>query len=251
MAVVNSFHCSNTENSKPIIWAIIPARGGSKRLPRKNIMPFAGGLSLTARKVSVALAAEVFSKVLVSTDDPNIAEDGRSAGAIVPFIRPANLADDTASSVDVLCHAVREMRQLNPGECPLAFCLLQVTSPMLSARHVGEAVKLFLAGGFNSLSSMTKVKQYPEWMFRVADSGTAIPDDAKGIVTASAGIPGRFIENGAIYLVKADWLERNQSLYDFSNHGCYVMSCEDSIDIDTRADWDYAEFMLGYRSRQA
>ncbi len=212
-------------------------------------MPFAGGSSLTARTVGAALAAKIFSKVMVSTDDPQIAEDSRKAGALVPFLRPACLADDQASSVDVLRHALTELRRLHPDEHPLAVCLLQVTSPMLEARHICEAVELFFAGGFNSLSSMVKVDQYPEWMFRAPEAGgAAVPEDSLGITCSSAAIPLRFIENGAIYLVKTDWLDQNGSLYDFSHHGCYPMSCEESVDIDTRADWDYAEFLTRRRS---
>ncbi|MDD3146382.1 MAG: acylneuraminate cytidylyltransferase family protein [Candidatus Riflebacteria bacterium] len=244
MAVANSSRFLNTEIQHPVIWAIIPARGGSKRLPRKNILPFAGGLSLTARTVQAAIAAQIFARVVVSTDDEEIAEDGRQAGALVPFLRPVALADDTASSVDVLRHAVSELRKIHPEERPVAVCLLQVTSPMLVSKHISEAVDLFLGGGFNSLSSMAKVSEFPEWMFRVEEpGGAAVPEDLAGITRPSAEILPRYIENGAIYLVKTDWLDQTGSLYDFAKHGCYAMTSEDSVDIDTRTDWDYAEFL--------
>ncbi len=240
LADAASSHSLNTE----AVWAIIPARGGSKRLPRKNVMPFAGGESLTERTVRTAIASGCFARVVVSTDDPEIADAGRRAGAMVPFLRPAHLADDRASSVDVLIHAVEELHRLE-GSGPAAICLLQVTSPLLLPGHVRDAVSLFTAGGFNSLSTMTAVEQYPEWMFRVdAGSGLAIPESAAGITMPTAAIPKRCIENGALYLVKAEWLSQHGSLYDFANHGCFEMSREESVDIDTRSDWDYAEMLV-------
>lgn len=251
MTAAKSFQCSNIDASAsiaPTVWAIIPARGGSKRLPRKNIMSFAGGDSLTARTVKSAVESGCFSRVLVSTDSAEIAEEGRRAGALVPFIRPACLADDQASSVDVLLHAVDELHQNFPDDRPVAICLLQVTSPMLTAQHVREAVTLFISNGFNSLSSMTSVEQYPEWMFRVESStGLATPESADGITCPARAIPQRYIENGAIYLVKSEWLAVSSSLYDFSRHGCYVMQAEDSIDIDTLTDWEYASFIAARR----
>lgn len=227
------------------IWAIIPARGGSKRLPRKNVMPFAGQGSLTARTVKTALSSQKFSQVLVSTDDSEIAEEARRAGARLPFLRPAHLADDHASSLDVIKHAVQQLLQLESARPPFAICLLQVTSPLLKPEQVSAAVDKFLAGGFNSLSSMVAVEQFPEWMFRSDPvSGRAVPDQPEGITRPSGAIPSRFIENGALYLVRAEWLDRQGSLYDFSRHGMYLMSREDSVDIDTQADWDYAEMLV-------
>ncbi len=246
MTAVKSFLCSNIDLP---IWAIIPARGGSKRLPRKNAMPFAGGSSLTVRTINTAIESGCFSRVLLSTDDPQIVADGRSAGALVPFVRPAELSGDQASSLDVMLHAVAELKKLFPEEKPAAVALLQVTSPLLHARHVAAAVEAFVAGGFNSLSSMVAVEQYPEWMFRVAENGLATPESQEGIVCPTDRIPVRYIENGAIYLVRSEWLTEHRSLYDFARHGCYAMSAEDSVDIDTRSDWEYAEFLL--RCRQA
>lgn len=246
MTAARSSLCSNIDL---LIWAVVPARGGSKRLPRKNAMPFADGGSLTARTINTAIESGCFSQILLSTDDPQIAADGRSAGALVPFVRPAELSGDQASSLDVLLHAVAELKKLFPEEKPVAVALLQVTSPLLHARHVAAAVEIFAAGGFNSLSSMVAVEQYPEWMFRVAQNCLATPESQEGIVCPTNRIPARYIENGAIYLVRYEWLVENRSLYDFSRHGCYAMSAEDSVDIDTRSDWEYAEFLL--RRRQA
>lgn len=233
----------------PSVWAIIPARGGSKRLKHKNILPLAGQ-SMIARAVTTACASQVFARVIVSTDDPEIAREGEQAGAEIPFLRPAKLADDTASSVDVLLHAVETLSQRDAP--PDAICLIQATSPLLSCAQIREALQLFNSGGFVSLSSMKAVTQYPEWMFRIDDkTGQASPESPCGIVAASAALPRRFIENGAIYLVRRSWLLEERSLYNFSQHGCYVMSEADSIDVDTGEDFARAEFEISRRSQSS
>jgi len=247
LTTVKSSRCSNTESSPPLIWAIIPARGGSKRLPQKNLLPFCGADSLTFRTVDTAINSGCFARVLVSTDDPRIADEARRAGGMVPFMRPASLADDKAASVDVLWHSFSYLLETE-GRLPDALCLLQVTSPMLCAHHIKTAVAKFFAGNFNSLSSMTIVHQYPEWMYRVDEvGGRAVPENRTGIELPGCDIPRRFIENGALYLVKGEWFFEQRTLYDYANHGCLQMSAEDSVDIDTRSDWEYAEYLCGRR----
>ncbi|PKL50948.1 MAG: acylneuraminate cytidylyltransferase [Candidatus Riflebacteria bacterium HGW-Riflebacteria-2] len=226
-------------------WAIIPARGGSKRLRRKNLLPF-DGRPLVGRAVATALASGCFARVLVSTDDEEIAGAAIQAGGEVPFMRPAVLSGDTASSVDVLLHAVTALG--GKDSAPATIALIQATSPLLTCEHVRAALKLFSDSGFVSLSSMKEVNQYPEWMFRVEEkSGRAMPESPGGIVAAASSLPRRYIENGAIYLVQTAWLLAEKSLYNFSRHGCYVMSGADSIDIDTEEDFAQAQFELARR----
>jgi len=227
------------------IWLVIPARGGSKRLKRKNLLPLAGQ-SLIARAVKTAVASGCFARVIVSTDDFEIANEARLAGAEIPFMRPAELADDNASSVDVLLHAVETIAPNTTS--PDVVCLIQTTSPLLNITHVREAVELFDRGDFVSLSSMKLVDQQPEWMFRVDENtGLASPESPVGIVASSALLPRRFIENVAIYLVKRTWLLEERSLYNFTHHGCYVMSEVDSVDIDTSDDFARAGFEIKRR----
>ncbi|MEW6709038.1 MAG: acylneuraminate cytidylyltransferase family protein [Candidatus Riflebacteria bacterium] len=223
--------------------AVITARGGSKRLPRKNIMPLLGQ-SLIFRSAKCLLDAGCFDRVIVSTDDHEIAAEAEKAGAEIPFIRPAILASDTASSVDVLIHAVeslvadKEIKQTIVG-------LFQPTSPLLRPEHIKAALETFEDGNYNSLSSMCRVQQYPEWTFRESgDSNRVAPLFPDKFSLSGRHLPASFIENGAIYLVKGDWLISNKSLYDLKNHGMFLMSEHDSIDIDTREDWEMAEFFL-------
>jgi len=222
-------------------WAIIPARGGSKRLRRKNLLPF-DGQPLVARAVKTAIASGCFARVIVSTDDAEIAEAAENAGGEVPFLRPAELAGDTASSVDVMLHAVTVLGASDA--VPASVALIQATSPFLSCEHIRAALQLFKSGGFVSLSSMKAVNQYPEWMFRIDADSRAMPESPGGIVAAASSLPRRHIENGAIYLVQTAWLLAERSLYNFSQHGCYLMSETDSVDIDTAEDFALAEFYL-------
>ena len=222
-------------------WAIIPARGGSKRLRRKNLLPFAGQ-PLVARAVKTAIDSGCFARVIVSTDDAEIAEAAVKAGGEVPFMRPAELASDAASSVDVMLHAVGALGAKDA--VPATVLLIQATSPFLSCEHIRAALQTFKRGGFVSLSSMKAVNQYPEWMFRVDTDSHAMPESPGGIVAAAGTLPRRHIENGAIYLVQTAWLLAEKSLYNFSQHGCYLMSEADSVDIDTAEDFALAEFYL-------
>lgn len=226
-------------------WVVIPARAGSKRLKGKNLLPI-DGVPMISRAVKTALASACFSRVIVSTDDAAIAQAARLAGAEVPFMRPAELANDTASSLDVLLHAVETLA--GDGNLPEIVGLIQTTSPLLSSADVREAMRLFTEKCFVSLSSMKAVDQYPEWMFRFDEqSGRASPESPGGIVAASTSLPRRFIENGAIYLVRHSWLLEERSLYNFSQHGCYLMSESDSIDIDNEEDFVRAQFEIARR----
>lgn len=226
-------------------WLIIPARGGSKRLKGKNLLPI-DGVPMIARAVNSAHASACFSRVIVSTDDAAIAQVAKLAGAEVPFIRPAELASDTASSLDALLHAVETLA--SDGNAPETIGLIQATSPLLNSVHVKEAMRLFNEKRFISLSSMKAVDQHPEWMFRLDEqSGRANPESPGGIVAASTSLARRYIENGAIYLVRRNWLLEERSLYNFSQHGCYVMSEADSIDIDNEEDFIRAQFEIARR----
>lgn len=226
------------------VWAVIPARGGSKRLPRKNIMPLAGS-SLIRRTVTTALASQCFARVVVSTDDAEIAEEALSAGADVPFLRPASLADDHASSLDVLLHAVEFLQHETDEEPADSVCLLQATSPFLKVTHIQEAINRFFSPGLISLSTMKEVTELPEWMF-CADytSGKALPESVTGISLPRSAIKKRLIENGALYLTQIAYLQRHRSMYDFLRHGYLQMSETESVDIDTLDDWNYAEYLL-------
>lgn len=223
--------------------AIIPARGGSKRLPEKNLKPFLGR-SLVQRTAQTLVDTKLFDRVIVSTDDHGIACEGRLGGAEVPFMRPPALATDSASTLDVVIHAALQLIDEENLEHSV-IGVFQPTSPMLRSEHVEAALALMSSQNFTSLSSMCRVDQYPEWTFsQKDDSGRVVPSFPDKFDLPSQVIEPSYIENGAIYLVCADFLVQHKSLYCMQNHGMYLMSSRDSVDIDTAEDWEFAEYLL-------
>ncbi len=228
---------------------VILARGGSRRLPGKNLREFSGR-PLIAWVIEAALQSEVFDRVLVSTDCPSIAREARAWGAWTPFLRPAELASDQATSLDALVHAVRWVVEQQPASTPLQLVgLMQPTSPFLTATHVREAVELFEQRSFVSLSSMCPVHERPEWMFRRNESGQAVPVDPQGVTLPSHELPPLYRENGALYLLHPELILKHHRLYDFESHGAYVMSVVDSIDIDDASDWEIATAVMSARRK--
>lgn len=223
--------------------AVILARGGSKRLPGKNIKSLAGK-SLIARAVETALYSKIFDAVIVSTDDVRIRTEAMLHGASAPFLRPAELSSDEASSLDALLHAVEYHLEHNKTAIENV-CLIQPTSPFLRPNHLQEALNQFNSKGFTSLSSMVKVKFPPEWMFTMdEEKDKALFENPEMISKPTSELKKRYVENGAIYFVKLEWLLDKRSLYDANNHSGYVMSELDSIDIDTNEDWQYAKYIF-------
>jgi CMP-N-acetylneuraminic acid synthetase len=200
---------------------------------------------LVARAVLRAKQAQAFDRIIVSTDSKEIAKEAEKHGAEVPFLRPAELACDHSESVDVLIHAARQLGK-NCEAQDLNLCLMQPTSPLVQPASIHEAVKKFIDGGVNSLSSMTKVLQHPEWMFCQVDKDRVIPAFPEKFSESSSNLQSYYLENGAIYLVKAEWLLKKHSLYDMGNHGMYLMDREESLDIDTLEDWKLAEFYIDF-----
>ena len=227
--------------------AVIPARGGSKRLPGKNIRRL-GDRPLLAWAVTAARESGCFQHLWVSTDCEEIAATARDWGAEVPFLRPPELATDDASSVDVALHALARYDALSTGNPCRTLALIQPTTPFLSAEHIRGAVQRYETGGFTSLDTMCEVQIPPEWMFCVDETrGRAQACHPPLLETTKQQLPRRFRENGALYLVRSRHLRAARSLYDLDNHGAFLMSPLDSVDIDTQDDWDLAEFLLARR----
>ena len=218
-----------------MILAIIPARGGSKRLPRKNIVPF-GGKPLICWSIETALAMPAVCACVVSTEDAEIAEISRSVGAIV-VDRPATLASDVASTVDVLVHAAEAMVQV--GERFEGVLLLQPTNPLRPTAMVASAIERFVTEPCDSLISVSRRALK---LGKVKD-GCFVPDYPFG--TQTRLMPPVFYENGLIYLTKTDILMRVGSLI-----GERVLAFEterpfDDVDIDEPVDLIVGEAILG------
>jgi CMP-N,N'-diacetyllegionaminic acid synthase len=221
---------------------LVPARGGSKSIPRKNLASCAGQ-PLIAWTAQAARSSGVLSRVLLSTDDPEIAEQGRALGLEVPFLRPADLADDAAPMLPVMQHALAYLRA--EGQEPEALVLLQPTSPLRSARHVSEAVARFRETRAATLVSVVRVPHrfVPSSLMR-EEAGRLLPLEGGGTGPLRRQDKDRlFARNGpAVLIVSAGTLDDGR-LYGEPTVG-YEMDERSSLDVDEPADLALADLLL-------
>jgi CMP-N,N'-diacetyllegionaminic acid synthase len=220
--------------------AVIPARGGSKGLPGKNIR-LLKGKPLIVYTIEAALESGCVRNVVVSTDDEMIADVARGAGAEVPFLRPAELATDEAKSIDVLKHAVQyfENRRQNYEH----ILLLQPTSPLRTAKDIQKAMGQFLQSGADSLQSITPAQTHPYLLRQRSNTGQLNPFFQIEDHIRRQELTELYELNGALYLMKRDLLMESGQIVGPSNQG-YIMPVERSVDIDTLWDFRLAEWTL-------
>lgn len=219
------------------VLAIIPARGGSKGLPRKNVLPL-GGRPLISWTVRAALGAPCVARTVVSTDDDEIADAARQAGAEVPFRRPAELASDTATSADVVAHVLESLGWQGPA------VLLQPTSPFRTAWDIVAAHTLWRQTGAPGCVSVCAVAESP-WLMFCMDGGGALqrllPEPPGGL--RRQDLPRAFTLNGALYFLDGDRFLQDRHFLHPETVG-YDMPVGRSVDIDTAADMAEAERLL-------
>ncbi|SMG16905.1 acylneuraminate cytidylyltransferase family protein [Dethiosulfovibrio salsuginis] len=216
------------------VLAIIPARGGSKRIPGKNVK-ILGDKPLIAWTVEAAKKSAYIDRLILSSDDNAIAKVAQEHGCDVPFMRPDSLATDTATSADVVIHA---LNFLGDGLFDYVI-LLQPTSPFRSCEDVDGAIKGCLSGGFSSLISTRPVRENPSWMY--SQEGEVLSSLSERLGEA-ASLRWQIL-NGAIYVFDVRWFLRNRAFMDEKTR-LYSMPWERSVDIDTMEDWAWAEFLL-------
>ncbi len=231
---------------KSDILGIIAARGGSKTIPRKNIKDLCGK-PLIAYTIDAAKNAGVFDRIVLSTDDPEIAAAGRRFGAEVLFMRPKELAQDETPTLPVLQHAVSWLKENERYE-PDAVMLLQPTAPLRRAFHIREAVELFEKSGADSVVSVTEIPGHfdPHWAVVAADNGWARLFTGEPI---RRRIPRRqdflqktYSHNGAIYLFKTGLLFHSKHPNFYGKRvKLYPMDAQSSVNIDGPEDWEEAE----------
>lgn len=225
------------------ILAIIPVRGGSKGVPRKNIK-LLNGKPLLAYTSETALQSQHLSEVIVSTDDQQIAEVARSLALTVPFIRPIELAQDTTPTIDVIIHAL--LWYQNQNILFDAVCLLQVTSPFRTVSFLDEAIEKFILSGCDSLVSVQKVphEYNPHWTFEINAAGNLkIATGETEIIPRRQELPVAYHRDGSIYITKTEVLLETHSLYGKST--AFIESdSEFYVNIDTIEDWKKAEQMI-------
>lgn len=227
------------------IIGVIPARGGSKSIPKKSIAPCAGR-PLLAYTCEAALASRHLKRVILSTDDAEIQRLGLALGVEAPFLRPRELAADDTPMVPVLRHVVDWLERA--GENVQALVLLQPTSPLRQSRHIDEAVELFIDSGADSVVSVTEVPhQYnPVSVLRMQDGRVAPYLPSAEPLLRRQDKPRLYARNGpAVLAIRRETLARNE-LYGSDTRG-YLMTRAESIDIDDAFDLLLAEAALNRR----
>ena len=225
------------------ILAIIPARGGSKGVPRKNIVNI-NNIPLIGYTINAALKSNKLTDVVVSTDDAEIAEISRDLGAQVPFIRPIDLASDQAQSSPVIEHAVHFMENIKGFKYD-AVLMLQPTSPLRTSKHINESLDLFTSQDCDSVVSIVSVGgNHPFRMKRlIGDQLINYIDQGFWDMRPRQSLPDVYIRNGAIYLIKRNVFMQNQQLIGDRCLG-YIMNDYESTNIDTPIDLKIAELLL-------
>ncbi|WP_417814252.1 cytidylyltransferase domain-containing protein [Thalassospira alkalitolerans] len=224
------------------VLAIIPARGGSKGVKRKNLREI-GGLSLLAWSIQEALQSHLVNRVLVSTEDAELAEEAQTFGAEVHH-RQAHLATDTARTIEV----VQELIGCQSKKCT-HIIQLQPTSPFRMAVDIDAALELLLSSTAPSVVSVCKAEKSPHLLFRLDENQnltSALPFPHK--MSRRQDMDQYYEINGAIYAARIDWLAERDSFLSQETLA-YVMPVERSLDIDTELDLKVAEALVGYIRR--
>lgn len=225
------------------ILGIIPARGGSKGVPGKNIKEL-NGKPLLQYTSSIALKCKDLSKVVLSSDCNEIISVAKGLGIEVPFKRPANLAEDSSPTLPVIKHVLEYYKSI--GEEFDAICLLQTTSPFRTVEFLSKAIQKFLKNNTDSLVSVLEVPHEfnPHWTFEVAKEGVLkIATGEKTIISRRQELPKAYHRDGAIYITKAKTILEEDSL--FGNTISYIESPKELyVNIDTMKDWEKAEELI-------
>ena len=222
------------------ILVVIPARGGSKGIPHKNIKPLAG-TPLIYYSIDVARQIVSDDDICVTTDDAEIIDCVENYGLKVPFVRPSELATDTASTYDVLLHALNFYEQ--QGKHYDAMLLLQNTSPFRTSDQVKEAIKLY-SEDIDMVVSVKECSANPYYcVFEEDSEGFLNISKGKGDITRRQDAPKVYEYNGAIYVINPESLKK-MPLGKFTRKVKYVMDDLHSVDLDTMTDWKYAEFII-------
>jgi N-acylneuraminate cytidylyltransferase len=227
-----------------VIVAIIPARGGSKRIPRKNIRPFAGK-PIIAYSITAARDCRLFDQIIVSTDDEEIASVARAFGAGTPFLRPQELADDHTGTDAVVKHAIDWLAE--QGTTVTYACCIYATAPFIQARYLREGYDKLLASGRDFAFSVTSFAFPAQWALRITEDGVIGAVNPEHNFTRSQDLEGLFHDAGQFY-----WGRAQAYLDDIVTHSAasvpVIIPRHLVQDIDTPEDWHRAELM--YRALQ-
>ena len=224
----------------PEILSIIPARGGSKGIPKKNIKPLLGK-PLIAWTIEAAKKSKYVDRIIVSTENEEIAEISKGYGAEVPFLRPEELAKDESPTIDAIFHALEVLKEEKYN--PDIVILLQPTSPLRNAKDIDSAIELFLNADCESVMSVCEVEHSPYWCFEIEGGylKSLFGDEYRGL--RRQDLEGVYMPNGAIYISIPQTLYKYKSFY-CSHTIPYIMPIRRSVDIDNEVDFMLAESLI-------
>lgn len=232
---------------------LVPARGGSKGLPGKNLAQV-GGKTLVRRAVEAGLAGGCCTRLVCSTDDPAIAAEARAAGAEVPFVRPPELSGDDVPGIDVILHALQHI-EAELGRTIDLVIVLQPTSPLRTAADVRATMEAMLAAeppADSAVSLVEATEAHPQWLRKI-ENGMAVPyfdqdaEPARRQDLAALGRPYR--RNGAVYVTRRQVLLSQRRVFG-RRCAAYIMPPERSIDIDSQYDLVCAQALWEHLVRQ-
>jgi CMP-N,N'-diacetyllegionaminic acid synthase len=230
------------------VLGLIPARGGSKGVPRKNIRDLCGK-PLLEYTADAARASKLLARVVLSTDDEEIAGVGRKCGLDVPFMRPAELAQDAAPSLHVVKHALEWLA--GHGEVFEAVCLLQPTHPFRQAGDIDDCIRLLEETGADSVVTVLPVppEHNPHWVFfREADGRLRLSTGESRLISRRQDLPPAFHREGSVYVTRRDVVLNGESLLGERVIG-YPIDPGRSVNIDTPEDWVRAENLMRERTK--
>jgi len=223
------------------VLAVIPARGGSEAIPKKNIANLAGK-PLIQHTFDAALNSRELELIVLSTDDPEIAELGRRAGVSVPFLRPPELATATASTAPVIEHALAWLEE-NEQSRAGAVMVLQPTSPLRKSWHIDAAVGLFRESNADAVIGVCEVKEHPYELVSFSGGHMRYAVERPAEALRRQDFPELYFINGAIYLIRTSVLKEGHTL--LPEHSIpYIMDRQYSLDIDSTMDLQIAECLL-------
>ncbi len=223
--------------------AIVPARYGSKGIPRKNVVDFCGK-PMIQYTLEAALESKYIDQILVTTDDSEVLEISSNLGIINSYLRPVNLASDSAAMFDVVIHALDWFKKQN-GNYPDTFILLQPTSPLRNSIDIDGAIELFMKEKANSLISVHELSEHPyESMKLNEDEWNYLAQPPKKVFRRQDFNKNFYYINGAIYILNTSFFLKNKMFLEKGVSKIYIMPKIRGIDIDTILDLEIAKFLF-------
>lgn len=227
-----------------MILGLIPARGGSKGLPGKNILPLLGK-PLIAWTIEEAKKSKYIDRLILSSEDKEIITIAMRYGCEVPFVRPESLAQDDTPGIEPVLHSLRTLPEKYDY-----IALLQPTSPLRKAEDIDKCIKQCIDQKMVSCVSVTEPDKSPYWMYSLDNNGKMRPIiSIEKTINKRQDLPKVYALNGAIYIAEVEWLLNNKTFITNETHA-YIMQQERSIDIDTEVDFKLVEFLMQQASAE-